>query len=69
MVWRNREKGAKADQRILNLCDDMQNPPILLFNEADQLFTKRSKDPDGSADQAWNATQNIFLEAMRTPRA
>lgn len=62
----------KKAQRLIsgyfNLCDDMQNPPILLFNEADQLFTKRSKDPDGSADQAWNATQNIFLEAMENPK-
>jgi hypothetical protein len=62
----------KKAQRLISgyfsLCDDMQNPPILLFNEADQLFTKRSKDPDGSADQAWNATQNIFLEAMENPK-
>jgi SpoVK/Ycf46/Vps4 family AAA+-type ATPase len=50
------------------LCDKMQNPPILLFNEADQLLNKRSADTGQGTDKAWNALQNIFLEALEQPK-
>lgn len=62
----------KKAERLLSdyyeLCESMQNPPILLFNEADQLLTNRIQDPDSSVGKAWNATQSIFLEAMENPR-
>lgn len=38
--------------------------PILLFNEADAIFKKRSDNTDHSTDQTLNAMQNIILEEM-----
>ncbi|MDL2228367.1 ATP-binding protein [Odoribacter sp. OttesenSCG-928-L07] len=39
--------------------------PILLFNEADGILTKR-KDGNSSVDQTENAIQNIILQEMET---
>ena len=38
--------------------------PILLFNEADAIFSKRLEDPRDSVDQMMNAIQNICLDAL-----
>lgn len=38
--------------------------PILLFNEADALFSARKQNPHSSVDQTENAIQNILLEEM-----
>ncbi len=38
--------------------------PILLFNEADAIFGKRSENPEHSVDKTDNAIQNIILEEM-----
>ena len=46
------------------MCKARDIAPILLFNEADAIFTKRLEDPDGCADQTINAIQNILLEAL-----
>ena len=46
------------------MCKTRDVAPILLFNEADAIFSKRLQDPDGSADQTMNAIQNIVLEAI-----
>jgi hypothetical protein len=38
--------------------------PILLFNEADAIFSRRFENPDHSADQMCNSIQNIILQEM-----
>ena len=40
--------------------------PILLFNEADAIFSKRIEDVEHSSDQMNNTLQNIILEEMET---
>ena len=42
----------------------MKNAPILLFNEADAIFSKRITNVDHSVDQMNNAIQNIILQEM-----
>ncbi len=46
------------------LCKRSKVKPILLFNEADAVLSKRSDVIRGSATQALNAMQNIILEEM-----
>ncbi len=38
--------------------------PILLFNEADAIFGRRSENPEHSVDKTDNAIQNIILEEI-----
>ena len=40
--------------------------PILLFNEADAIFSKRLENVEHSSDQMNNTIQNIILEEMET---
>lgn len=40
--------------------------PILLFNEADAIFSKRFEDVEHSSDQMNNTIQNIILEEMES---
>ena len=47
-----------------NMCRKRENAPILLFNEADAIFSKRIENPEDSVDQMMNAIQNICLEAI-----
>ena len=47
-----------------NMCRSRENAPILLFNEADAIFSKRIESPEDSVDQMMNAIQNICLEAI-----
>jgi SpoVK/Ycf46/Vps4 family AAA+-type ATPase len=46
--------------------EQTDNPPILLFNEADQLLTKRIENPDHHTDIMHNSMQNLFLEAFES---
>ena len=46
------------------MCRTREIAPILLFNEADAIFSKRMEDPRDSVDQMMNAIQNICLEAI-----
>ncbi len=51
------------------MCDDAAKmsdglTPILLFNEADAVFSKRKTNTVSSVDQTENAIQNIILEEM-----
>ena len=46
------------------MCRTHELAPILLFNEADAIFSKRLENPEGSVDQMQNSLQNICLEAM-----
>lgn len=53
------------------LCKKMKNRknanvPILLFNEADAVFQKRTEFFGGGAEKTENAMQNIILENMET---
>lgn len=46
------------------LCEKSKVKPILLFNEADAIFSKRKDVGNGSVAQTENAIQNIILEEM-----
>lgn len=46
------------------LCEKSKIKPILLFNEADAVFSKRKNVNSGSVAQTENAIQNIILEEM-----
>lgn len=59
------EKNMKAlFDRYRALCRRQERTPILLFNEADAIFSKRIENPTDSVDQMMNAIQNICLEAL-----
>ena len=47
-----------------SLCKSGGKTPILLFNEADAIFTCRIENIEQSVDQMNNAIQNIILEEM-----
>jgi len=46
------------------ICDKSKIKPILLFNEADAIFSKRKDVNSGNVAQTENAIQNIILEEM-----
>ena len=46
------------------MCETEERKPILLFNEADALFSKRKDVDSGNCAQTENALQNILLEEM-----
>ena len=46
------------------MCRTHELAPILLFNEADAIFSKRLENPGDSVDQMQNSLQNICLEAI-----
>lgn len=46
------------------MCRAKAVAPILLFNEADAIFSKRMDSPQDSVDQMMNAIQNICLDAI-----
>lgn len=55
--------------RYRRLCQQERLKPILLFNEADAIFSKRtdaSSSENSSVVQMLNAMQNIILEEMET---
>ena len=47
-----------------SLCRQGAKAPILLFNEADAIFSRRFENVERSVDQMYNALQNIILEEM-----
>lgn len=51
-----------ADYR--RLCEKSKTKPILLFNEADAIFSKRKDVDRSNVAQTENAIQNIILEEM-----
>ena len=59
------EKAVRGVFKIYrSLCVSKDKAPILLFNEADAIFTKRIENVEQSVDQMNNAIQNIILEEM-----
>ena len=57
-IFTNYEKLCKECKRL------KKNVPILLFNEADALISKRKDVSDGNSAQTENAIQNILLEQL-----
>lgn len=51
-------------RRYRNYCEKCEVKPILLFNEADAIISKRSTNPNTSVDKMDNAIQNIILEEI-----
>ena len=47
-----------------DICDNCEKRPILLFNEADGIFSKRKDSDSSNVAQTENAIQNIILEEM-----
>ena len=47
-----------------DICDNSEKRPILLFNEADGIFSKRKDSDASNVAQTENAIQNIILEEM-----
>ena len=47
-----------------SLCRSCELAPIMLFNEADAIFSKRIEHVEQSVDQMNNSIQNIILEEM-----
>ena len=59
------EKSVRAVFKMYrSLCKSSEKAPIMLFNEADAIFTKRIENVEQSVDQMNNAIQNIILEEM-----
>ena len=59
------EKAVRGVFKIYrSLCHSSEKAPILLFNEADAIFTKRIENVEQSVDQMNNAIQNLILEEM-----
>ena len=54
----------KVFTKYERLCKKTKRLPILLFNEADAIFSKRLEAKGSSVDQTENAIQNIILEQM-----
>lgn len=50
--------------RYRTCCEKCDVKPILLFNEADAIISKRSTSVDKSVDKMENAMQNIILEEL-----
>ena len=61
------EKKVKAVfDRYRNFVDYCDLEPILLFNEADGIISKRSTDVQRAVDKMENTLQNIILQEMET---
>ena len=52
--------------RYRDLCREEDEVPILLFNEADGIFSRRSQDVRNAVDKMENTLQNIILQEMET---
>lgn len=59
------EKNLKAVfQRYKKACKKAEKIPILFFNEADAIFSKRLEKLEHSVDGMYNALQNILLQEL-----
>lgn len=56
----------KIFQDYRKICKASELKPILLFNEADAIFSKRKDSQSSNVAQTENAIQNIILEEMET---
>ena len=61
------EKSVRMAFKIYRkMCRKCTKAPIMLFNEADAVFSKRIENVEQSSDQMNNAIQNIILEEMES---
>jgi hypothetical protein len=51
-----------------DIVSQLENPPVLLFNEADQFLIKRLNHAESGVDNMLNCMQNLFLEAFENLR-
>lgn len=51
-------------KRYEDICEHSEKRPILLFNEADGIFSKRKDSDSSNVAQTENTIQNIILEEM-----
>jgi len=51
-----------------DIVSQLENPPVLLFNEADQFLIKRLNHAQSGVDNMLNCMQNLFLEAFENLR-
>ena len=59
------EKSVRGVFRMYkSMCRNSELAPIMLFNEADAIFSKRIENVEQSVDQMNNSLQNIILEEM-----
>ena len=62
----------KNVRRLFNVFERIvrrvENPPVLLLNEADQFLTTRLNETRSSIDQMQNSLQNLFLEGFERLR-
>jgi len=58
------KKIAEIFSNYQRLCSNSKKTPILLFNEADGILSKRNDNQLSSVDQTENSIQNIILEAL-----
>ena len=62
----------KNIRRLFNVFERIvrrvENPPVLLLNEADQFLTTRLNETRTSVDQMQNSLQNLFLEGFERLR-
>ena len=62
----------KNIRRLFNVFERIvrrvENPPVLLLNEADQFLTTRLSETRTSVDQMQNSLQNLFLEGFERLR-
>jgi SpoVK/Ycf46/Vps4 family AAA+-type ATPase len=62
----------KNIRRLFNVFERVvrrvENPPVLLLNEADQFLTTRLNETRTSVDQMQNSLQNLFLEGFERLR-
>ena len=64
-VGESEQNMKKVFDKYRNICKSTSLAPILLFNEADAIFSKRRDISGGnSVDQTENTIQNIILEEM-----
>jgi len=65
-------EGEKNIRRLFNVFERIvrrvENPPVLLLNEADQFLTSRLNETRTSVDQMQNSMQNLFLEGFERLR-
>lgn len=67
-VGESQKNTSQIFQKYNELVDRLDNPPILLLNEADQLLSKRTEGNGTSVDKMYHQMQNILLEGIENFR-
>ncbi len=58
----------KLFNQFNDIVSQLENPPVLLFNEADQFLIKRLNHAESGVENMLNCMQNLFLEAFENLR-